>query len=48
MEAIKAAVSVDKEFEYFHNNMCKAAVTSASWLIQLSNYGLHGRNKNIG
>ena len=30
MEAIKAAVSVDKEFEYFHSKMYKAAVTSAS------------------
>ena len=31
MEAIKAAVSVDEEFEYFDNNMYKAAATSASW-----------------
>ena len=48
MEAIKAAVSVDKDFEYFHNNMYKAAVTTHRGLVQLSNYGRHGSNKNIG
>ena len=35
MEAIKADVSVDKDFEYFHNNMYKAAVTSASWFSSI-------------